>query len=204
MHLVFFTLSLCFTPPVFLALVSWADNHKRRFCHLSCRLCSTALKIGAKPACCALRHSAFTQFKNNIDTFRVNVEKMGKASFKCGRTEKRWFWILNLRHLHNSAFAQADLFCTIKNLTFARTESFPSRFPTKNFCLRRSVCFEGVGLNTPHLAGTKRPHLQLAWPVCKASGSCPRTHLAPSHWPPTAEWQLRREGDERKREQMEI
>lgn len=77
------------------------------------------------------------------------------------------------------------------------TEPFPSRFPTKNFCLRRSVCFKGVGLNTPHLAGTKRPHLQLAWPVCKASGSCPRTHLAPSHWPLTTKWQLRRETRER-------
>lgn len=87
--------------------------------------------------------------------------------------------------------------CTVKNLTFARTEPFPSRFPTKNFCLRCSVCFKGVGLNTPHLAGSKKPHLQLAWPVCKASGSCPRTHLAPSHWPPTAKWQLRRETRER-------
>lgn len=110
-----------------------------------------------------------------------------------------WMLILNLKSetLAHFCICTGRRFCTVKNLTFARTEPFPSRFPTKNFCLRRRVCFKGVGLNTPRLAGTKRPHLQLAWPVCKASGSCPRTHLAPSHWPPTAKWQLRRETRER-------
>lgn len=44
-----------------------------------------------------------------------------------------------------------------------------------------------------NLAGTKRPHLQLASSVCKSCGSCPSRHLAQSRWPLTANWQLRRE-----------